>query len=225
MNSLIVQLKNEVMCRTLEFLTDDPSIKVGDHIISPDFSGEMVVTGVTQAYSEYTDSGLHRRILRICKLNGKPYTKLYNNETKTIEISYQDAKEWYKKGGILKELAIKAFDKEELATCQETINNLNLPKAVFRADPLDYKYLQYTAYIKALAERENGCWDKEGPKYCIVYTIPESGLVHPVYGLGNGMWVVRQEQILYPGVIYFKTAEIARKVYNLVPELFEGLLK
>lgn len=39
MNSLIVQLKNEVMCRTPEFLTDDPSIKVGDHIISPDFSG------------------------------------------------------------------------------------------------------------------------------------------------------------------------------------------
>ncbi len=72
MNCLVVQLKNEVMCRTLEFLTDDLSIKVGDHIISPDFSGEMVVTGVTQAYSEYTDSGLHRRILRICKLNGKP---------------------------------------------------------------------------------------------------------------------------------------------------------
>nr|DAH00848.1 MAG TPA: hypothetical protein [Crassvirales sp.] len=27
MNCLVVQLKNEVMCRTLEFLTDDPSIK------------------------------------------------------------------------------------------------------------------------------------------------------------------------------------------------------
>lgn len=56
-----------------------------------------------------------------------------------------------------------------------------------------------------MAERENGCRDKEGPKYCIVYTIPDSGLVHPIYGLG---------------LIYFKSVMSAARVYYDVPELF-----
>lgn len=78
-------------------------------------------------------------------------------EKRNIQISLKEAKEWYKAGGALKELALKGFTKKELdpdyeyivSVLPDTITNKNEAKSII------YKNLINTAeYLNSITPKE-----------------------------------------------------------------------
>lgn len=149
-------------------------------------------------------------------------------EERTIKVSFNDACEWYKNGGILRELALRAFSEEELTT----------PEISSIIDILRHKDLdnvqrnQLTALhgrpvnkisapklLRILAMYYNNGWEKKIGNVGYFLTKKES-LYHYCDSntLGNDWTIVKHESVCYP-VTYFKLESDCKKAFLCLKRL------
>ena len=93
-----------------EFETEFP-FKVGDRV-------ESLTTGLIGTITKFFENGIYyfKYDNGICSFAAAKYLKLYKEmkEERNITLALDKAKEWYNKGGELKEVALQAYSKEEL---------------------------------------------------------------------------------------------------------------
>ena len=103
----------------------------------------------------------------------EPYKEM--KEERNITLSLDKAKEWYHKGGELKEIALQAFSEKELNP---------LPRSWEEFCKDGYWHIRYPEKYKALfkLEKLRDCWrqgwkpdwnDAQQTKYCVVYHCEE----------------------------------------------------
>lgn len=97
---------------TLEEFEKEFPFKVGDKVTFKDDDYPYTIKAFDiwsdgDIVCEFVENGLHYSINKI-----KPYKKM--KEERNITLTLDKAKEWYKKGGELKEVALQAFNEEEL---------------------------------------------------------------------------------------------------------------
>lgn len=109
---------------TLEEFEKEFPFKIGDKVITTGTSHPKIITGITD-----TQWGLRYVISEIKFPDSKemPHISqisLYKEmkEERNITLTLDKAKEWYKKGGELKEIALQAYSEEELT-------KIELPKS------------------------------------------------------------------------------------------------
>lgn len=94
---------------TLEEFEKEFPFKIGDRVISVTTNSIGTITKLKQNgwyYVRYDNGNL----VCVCRRRLKLYKEMERNVTLTID----KAKEWYKKGGELREVALQAFTEEEL---------------------------------------------------------------------------------------------------------------
>ena len=149
--------------------------KIGDKVTIiglPDFP--KIITKMTWDCDEilYSFEGLNN-----AWFGTKSLKKFEMKEERNITLTFDKAKEWYKKGGVLREIALQAFTEEDLKYG-------NLPKTweefVARGNCIaSWKYTlpkKYESLYKL--EKLRDCWrqgwkpnwnDEKQAKYCICY--------------------------------------------------------
>ena len=97
---------------TLEEFEKEFPFKVGDKVIHKEFNDFFEVISFNP------ESSYPYEIKGVCKFNTKSHvlTKWQPKmkEERFVTLSFKKAKEWYKKGGELKEIALQAFSEKEL---------------------------------------------------------------------------------------------------------------
>lgn len=160
---------------TLEEFEKAFPFKIGDKVTIiglPDFP--KIITKMTWDCDEilYSFEGLNNTWF-----GTKSLKKFEMKEERNITLTFDKAKEWYKKGGVLREIALQAFTEEDLKYG-------NLPKTweefVARGNCIaSWKYTlpkKYESLYKL--EKLRDCWrqgwkpnwnDEKQAKYCICY--------------------------------------------------------
>ena len=97
---------------TLEEFEKEFPFKVGDKVTFKDDDYPYTIKAFDiwsdgDIVCEFVENGLHYSINKI-----KPYKEM--KEERNITLTLEKAKEWYKKGGELKEIALQAFNEKEL---------------------------------------------------------------------------------------------------------------
>lgn len=103
---------------TLEEFEKEYPFKVGDRVISMTTNFIGTITNLKENGYYYIKYDNVASAFSLGK-NLKPYTEM--KEERNIKLTLEKAKEWYKKGGELKEIALQAFSEQELT-------KTNLPK-------------------------------------------------------------------------------------------------
>ena len=110
----IIALSNLTKCKlyTLEEFEKEFPFKVGDKVI--DHEGDVAIITGFAYIEEKLGYSLQYKNGRGTATSGilKPYKEM--KEERNITLTLDKAKEWYKKGGELKEIALQAFSEEEL---------------------------------------------------------------------------------------------------------------
>lgn len=96
---------------TLEEFEKEFPFKVGDRVVS-------LTTGLIGTITKFFENGIYhfKYDNGISSFASASYLKLYKEmkEERNITLTLDKAKEWYKKGGELKEIALQAFTEKEL---------------------------------------------------------------------------------------------------------------
>lgn len=97
---------------TLEEFEKEFPFKVGDRVVS-------LTTGLIGTITKFFKNGIYyfKYDNGICSFASASHLKLYKEmkEERNITLTLEKAKEWYKKGGELKEVALQAYSEEELS--------------------------------------------------------------------------------------------------------------
>ena len=157
---------------TLEEFEEAFPFKVGDRVIyrTTDFIGTIIKLENSGYYYIKCDNG---NLVCSCRQNLKFYKEM--KEKRNITLTLNKAKEWYNKGGELREIALQAFTEKEL-------NSLPRSWEEFckQGDPVaSWRYnipIKHEAIFKL--EQLRDCWrrgwepdwnDIKQAKYCICY--------------------------------------------------------
>ena len=147
-------------------------------------------------------------------------------EERTIKVSFDDAREWYICGGVLKKLALRAFSEEELTTpdIDSIIRTLSY-RTLTDVQRNQIKALQGRSVDKISAPKLlriiaiyfNGCWKKEigNAGYFLTKTTKFYGKPNT---LGNDWTIVKHESVCYP-ITYFKSEEDCKKAFKILKSL------
>lgn len=95
---------------TLEEFEKEYPFKIGDRVIS-------MTTGLIGTITKFSENRIYhfKYDNGVCSLTLAKYLKLYKEmkEERNITLTLDKAKEWYKQGGDLKEVALQAFTEQE----------------------------------------------------------------------------------------------------------------
>ena len=153
-------------------------------------------------------------------------------EERTIKISFDDARKWYEHGGVLKEIALRAFSEDELTT----------PDMDFIIRTLGYRVLtdvqrnqimtlqgrsvdkiSAPKLLRIIAFYFNKNWKKEIGN--AGYFLTKTNFHYCTYSkpntLGNDWSIVKHESVCYP-VTYFKSKEDCKKAFKILKSLLKS---
>lgn len=160
---------------TLEEFEKEFPFKIGDRVISltTGLIGTIIKLSENGIYHFNYDNGIYSCV-------SASYLKLYKEmkEERNITLTLDKAKEWYKKGGELKEIALQAFSERELNSFPKSWEEYcRKHKSICLSTRYaDNILLKYDDLLKL--EQLRNCWwngwepdwnDDKQTKYCIVY--------------------------------------------------------
>ena len=139
---------------TLEEFEKEFPFKIGDRVISltTDLIGTIIKLSENGVYHFKYDNGIN-------SFASASYLKLYKKmkEERNITLTLEKAKEWYKKGGELKEIALQAFTEKELNPLPKSWEEYcRKHKSVCLSTRYANMPLKYDALIKL--EQLRNCW-------------------------------------------------------------------
>lgn len=214
--------------------TDFLTVEIGDILKDTRYCYDMKVMKISVVKSSKYYKGFLLKSLK------KPYTTIVTkaqkedmDHTKSIEISLEEAREWYEGNNrTLRILALKAYSEEELTkprTFEEVLARLNLQMNVkidtFGAElpTKDMNQIELHIKLAVVAMYLNGKW--EAPLYGEKYFIGQNDQTLNIEyeRLTQSFGIYTHEHVKYPGIVYFRTKEDAREAYNILKKDFRKL--
>lgn len=187
------------------------SLQVGDTIYLPTYNSIVKITGFFPQVYPYAAIDNQGQVVHLSETQDcctEPikmisWFPISENTPKELykSISLVDAQEMYKQGGKAKEIALKNYPEEELNPLKP-LTPLQLNKSAV----LDK--------LQQIANRSNGLWTKrEGIKgYFLNYN--------------NRHWdILWHQRVTYPGIVYFKDWENARKALLMLTTIERDFLR
>lgn len=168
---------------------------------------------------------------------GSTNKKFNNMEERTIKVTLEKAREWYKSNNsTLKLLALQAFSKEELevlsfeyiASKLFTTNYLeNLTPiqkeqlhSIYRRK--DYSKISAPKMLRIIAQYYNNGWRKKeyDTGYFFYKKENYSYNSHSDKYLDNNGWtMMKHDSVVYPTIVYFKNEKDCREAFRILKEL------
>lgn len=143
-------------------------------------------------------------------------------ETKNIQVTIEQAREWFNSNNqALRTLAINAFGEERLSMTYESIRckvaSLSLATCV-EVPALEESAFQANAKLAIMARYFNGSWHRNADNtgYFIGARRGITCGTGPIATINNLVGVYKHDTVLYGGIVYFKSANDAIKVAELL---------
>ena len=214
---ITIKTKEEFKLYTLEEFEKEFPFKIGDLCIyQSEYAGDIVVKVLRMIIqdndivyeighkdSDKTYSGIYRRRDTL-----KPYKKM--KEERNVTLTFDKAKEWYKKGGELKEIALQAFTEKELNPLPKSWEEYCMTHGCVC---LSARYTNISTKYNALIKLEQlrDCW-RQGWK-------PTPGEIYYVIKLGfRGLDIYRFCTVEF---LSFPTREMAEEFLKCFRDLIE----
>lgn len=206
------------------FICTYPSIKVGDIITSPDYGEQkMIVTDIFPRDDNTVYSGIILKTINISTINIHKLQKDNSNHTtkmdkRNISITLEQAKEWYKsEDATLRKLALAAFTEEELKlgydkVLEEICTSLACSCLYYPRN--NNKEVQALIKLRNVAYFLNDGWCK-GTIGTGFFLTPSTQLEYAVEDRKYGWAILKHSNVKYPGVIYFKSKDVAMKALKI----------
>ena len=200
------------------------SIKKGDVITSPDYSQRMIVTEVYPKDERTVHCGISLKTINIGTVNVfKSQREDINNSTemekRTISISLCQAREWYKSGNAaLRKLALSAYTESELQPdsydgIMEELKRATTCKCI-DVPVCDVSLVTAISKLRNIALFLNDGWQKEQCELGY-FIAPNANLEYSLAGVKYGWAICKHSNVKYPGLVYFRTEEAARRAIDI----------
>lgn len=241
-----IKSENTYSSEEYVFKADDHfEVEIGDILYDRRYSNPMRVVRVEMHLKEknfhkdFKLNTLSMANLRERITKSKRYGNRYHlrDMEKRIQVSLEEARNWYNgKDNTLKRLALQVYTEEELKepqTYYEVLKEMDIDTIKVGIDlrnksgknlaPL-FRLLNdecnQHARLRVIAEYLNKGWSPtlEGDKCSIGKYLPNSSF-EPLLILENRWGIFRHCRVFYPGIVYFKTAEDAKKAFELIKEM------
>jgi len=218
-----------------EYLFLDPqglgnSLRVGDTIEDDRYTTPMIVvriihdlrnSAICTGSKWYTHSGIELKAINITKAP----SHRFENKAK-VAVPLSQAREWYKNGdSTLKKMALCVYTEDELedipSSFEEICERLNivaishsLSMPFMNAEKFGPK-LSSQLKLMIVARYFNKCWKmRKGVHGYFIGMC--SNINTPVFALGNSFGIFEHSTVVYPGVVYFKDLEDAKRAYKIL---------
>ena len=219
-----------------EYLFLDPqglgnNLRIGDTIEDSRYTTPMKVTMIVYDITNvgaierngkyYTHSCIELKPINITKA---PSHRFVNTAKNAVPLS--QAREWYKNGdSTLKKMALCVYTEDELedipSSFEEICERLNivaishsLSMPFMNAEKFGPK-LSSQLKLMIVARYFNKCWKmRKGVHGYFIGMC--SNINTPVFALGNSFGIFEHSTVVYPGVVYFKDLEDAKRAYKIL---------
>ena len=214
------------------FLCPYDRIQAGDMIEDNRYSTPMQVVGWNGCTAQVQD-GITLKTIEPSKLNGVKVKcvlplngsdfdidKQRNNmEARNISVTLEQAREWYNSGNsTLRTLALNTYAKNELigyeymkSFVDKVTFNLTIPTN-------DGSKVLTNSKLAIIAKYLNGSWTMSAGKtgYFIGKSSMGGSSVIAQVDLTNGIAIYEHKTVQYAGIVYFKSAEDAKKAAKML---------
>lgn len=154
--------------------------------------------------------------------------KTYNMETKNIQVTIEQAREWFNSNNqALRTLAINAFGEERLSMTYESIRRkVNSLATCIEVPTLEENAFIANAKLAMLAKHFNGSWHRnvDNTGYFIGARRNTACGTGPVAVIDRLVGVYKHDTVLYGGIVYFENANDAIKAAELLGSNLNSLL-
>lgn len=148
--------------------------------------------------------------------------RFYTNGGRAHILYKNEAIEWVRQGGKLKDIALRYYDFDELMEFTDIWLNTPREKEDIEMNPKHREYLETIAQIKAVADYLNGDWKPEIGKER--YRIFKKASDKTATGEIKCRWEIRYNMYEYdPGAIYYKSKETAEMALAILKHKYESL--
>ena len=210
-------------CKFYAFLCTYDEVKVGDLITDLRYTGPMRVVDITYCTSRVQD-GFTLKDIIIETINGRKINKP-DNDARTINITIEQAREWYESGNrALETLALSVYTQEELELNYKLIE----PKVRRQCSCLyfpveDEKKFSTMTKLATIAKYYNKSWKRTTSN--TGYFIGGYNICgRPLREVSKGVGIYKHDSVLYTGITYFKTEEDAVKAAKMLSDELKNLL-
>lgn len=204
---------------------------VGSVIIDKRYNSKMTIASisnnpnVTKGLNGYSLGGI---ILKDFQVDGILERK-ENTSERFVSISISKAREWYKsEDAALKSLALSVYTENELLDIPESIEevckklNIGWTTKWRGFTGTEIKSFERQMATTAVARYLNKGWEKgvteEGFFLGYIGAYSPARIVARIGG--TNLVVFSHSTVKYPGIVYFKTPELAAKAYKLLKRYF-----
>ena len=204
------ELINRDTCKlyTLEEFEKEFPFKIGDKVIysyTPNFVGTVVDIKFDDNIPYRVD--IKGTIYTCWKTNLKPYKEM---DKRNITLTLEKAKEWYNKGGELKEVALQAFTEKELNPLPRSWEEF-----CKRGNPIaSWRYAIPTKYeaLYKLEQLRNCWWNGWEPEW-------NASHKYAIKNSGDGLHIIVSSNI--SAFLVFPTKEMAEEFLECFRDLIE----
>ena len=136
-------------------------------------------------------------------------------ETRNIEVSIEEAHQWYKSGNeTLKVLAMSAYTREELISyylkSKAELINLYIPRDKVKDFDILAEWSLIASFFNKRKEIENNTRYFIGKNNKINYDFTNK--------LFDNIYIFKYVNVEYPGIVYFNSKEDVRKAISMLGE-------
>lgn len=205
------------------FLCTYDEVNVGDSITDLRYSEPMQVINISHCTNR-VQGGFTLKDIIIDTLNGRKIVT-FNKDARTLSITIEQAREWYKSGNrALETLALSVYTQEELELNYKLIESTVHRECACVYFPVeDNKKFLTAAKLATIAKYYNKSW-KRTPVNTGYFIGRYNICGKPLREVTKGIGIYRHDSVVYAGIIYFKTEEDAIKAAKMLGNEVKNLL-
>lgn len=214
------------------FLCPYDIIQAGDMIEDNRYSTPMQVVSWSRNTAQ-VQNGITLKVIEPSRLNGLKVMctlplngsdfdidKQRNNmEARNISVTLEQAREWYNSGDTtLRTLALNAFAESELVGYDYMKSCVNKDTVSMTIPHGDGGKVLTNGKLAIIAKYLNGCWEMGAGRtgYFIGKSSMGGSSVIAQVDLTHGIAIYEHKTVQYAGIVYFKSAEDAKKAAKML---------
>lgn len=210
------------------FLCHYDIIQAGDMIDDKRYSTSMQVVSWTRCTAQ-VQNGITLKVIEPSRLNGAAIVtvnyseeeqKVLNRmEARNISVTLEQAREWYNSGNTtLRTLALNAYAESELVGYDYMKSCVNKDTVSLTIPHGDGGKVLTNGKLAIIAKYLNGSWEMGAGKtgYFIGKSSMGGSAVIAQVDLTHGIAIYEHKTVQYAGIVYFKSAEDAKKAAKML---------
>lgn len=210
------------------FLCPYDIIQAGDMIEDNRYSTPMQVVSWNRNTAQ-VQNGITLKVIEPSRLNGAAIVRmnyseaeqkvLNNMEARNISVTLEQAREWYNSGNTtLRILALNAYAESELVGYDYMKSCVNKDTVSLTIPHGDGGKVLTNGKLAIIAKYLNGSWEMGAGKtgYFIGKSSMGGSAVIAQVDLTHGIAIYEHKTVQYAGIVYFKSAEDAKKAAKML---------